>query len=1126
MRQIGRGGLSPFSGLVLIATGSLLLLAGYLASLVSASATGADIARKSAAVSTPAWTFIGPEHLNEQANFGGLLIAPATTIAPTPTPALAGFYSAAGRVTSVAFDRQSSNLFVGTANGGVWRSADLGATFQPLVPLVPSSGVGTEAIGAIAIDTSTTPSTIYVATGEANNSADSYYGQGLFKSTNLGNSWRSLGVGVFGHAAFSRLAIVPNSPGPTVFAAAGLGFSAGRGDPDFQENSGLNTNGLFRSTDGGASWFHYAGGNFATSSPTPSPTPTPIMMPTPMPTVTPSPPPHKFACTLPGTNEPCPADDVVIDPNNPGQVYVALETDDVFASSDGGITWASACFSNDEPSCSFPHGHNQSQIGRESIAVGPHATGAPTACSAGTRACGTVYVMLGAPDGAEYSGFFKSTDGAITWTAETVPSFVNPTSLVTLDGTNSRDLALSSFDQTLLADPLDPTGSTVFFGGVGLYESTNSGGSWSFLAGNGGTHSNQHAVAFDSADNNTIFISNDGGAFKFALNTISNGKAAFTSLNNTLAAVQIRSIAPHPINNNFALAGSGDNGLLMFTALSPIPAGWTSIDTGDVGMALFDHANPNFAYHTFATTSAGASLSRSTDGGVTWDSADPTRSIQGAMSLDGDAGANLYPPLAGDPAVPGRVLFGSHFIYESTDGMLTWARQESTDLTGGCRDGTCALQDIEFARSDHTRAWALSIASNTDGHQANPATAPFAISYAPPFDTKFKVFNTTQANVGSGAVWNDVTKNFTSNVENSLQDLQATGIAVDPNNPTIAYLSLSGSRAATGVGHLYRTTNFGASWAMLDGAFFSPTGLPDIPVLKVMVERSDVTGATVYAGSDIGVYRSTDGGTTWSPFNQGTNPPVPVFDLEENDNNLIFLGTYGRGVYTMPAPAPAPVSLTVSPSTVKFGNSLVFGSNGQALAPIAVSVTDPKNSKQSRGVRITQAPQIIGAADFSIQSNTCGSGGLILAPNTGCTVKVGFQAQAAGLRSATLVMVDSATNSPQTVALSGTGVQGKVSISPLSISFPAQKVGTSSSARTVTISNHNPIPMGIQAIAIVGPTDFTFSTACGTSLAANHNCSVSVFFDPTTTGARAGTLQITDDAVGSPQQIKLSGQGR
>src|SRR5208282_4574731 len=161
-------------------------------------------------------------------------------------------YSAAGRVTSIAFDPQSSNLFVGTANGGVWRSADLGATFQPLAPMVAPSSVGTEAIGAIAIDTSTTPSTLYVATGEANNSADSYYGQGLFKSTNLGITWKPLGVGLFSHAAFSRLAIVPNPPGPpTIFAAAGLGFSAGRGDPDFQENTGLTTNGLFRSTNGG-----------------------------------------------------------------------------------------------------------------------------------------------------------------------------------------------------------------------------------------------------------------------------------------------------------------------------------------------------------------------------------------------------------------------------------------------------------------------------------------------------------------------------------------------------------------------------------------------------------------------------------------------------------------------------------------------------------------------------------------------------------------------------------------------------------------------------------------------------------------------------------------------------------
>ncbi len=1138
MRQAGRRGFSRLHGLVLIAAGGLLLLTGYSASLafaeaayqflllpnaatpeyLNAPATSVDISRSApAATSVPAWTFIGPEHLNEPVNFGGPLFTPTATPAATPTATPPGTYTATGRVTSIAFDSQSSNIFVGTANGGVWKSADLGATFQPLTPTVPASSIGTEAIGAIAIDPSTTPSTLYVATGEANNSADSYYGQGIFKSTNLGNSWKSLGVGLFNHAAFSRLVIVPNSPGPTIFAAAGLGFSAGRGDPDFQENAGTTTNGLFRSTDGGGSWFHYAGGAFKTATPTPTPMPTS--------TATPVPPPTKFSCTVPGTaNEPCPANDVAIDPGNPLNVYVAIQTDDVFASSDGGITFTAACFSNDEPSCSFPRVHNQ--IGRASIAVGPHAPGAPLACSGSTKACGTVYVMLGAPDGVEYNGFFKSTDGGGTWTAGTVPSFVYPLSHETLDGTSSQDLTLSSSDQTLMADPLDSTGSTVFFGGVGLYESTNSGVSWTFIAGNGGTHSGQHALAFDSMDNNTVFLGNDGGAFEFALSAISGGKATFTSLSNTIAAAQIRSIAPLPTNNNFAFAASGDNGLLRFSAFSPIPVGWPSVDTGDVGMALFDHADPNFAYHTFATTGAGASLSRSSDGGVTWDSVDPTGSIQSAMSLAHDAGANLYPPLAGDPAVPGRVFFGSHFIYESTDAMLTWQRQENTDLTGGCPDGTCALQDIEFARSDETRAWALSIASNSNGGVTNPAAAPFTISFVPPFDTTFKLFNTTQANLSNGAVWNDVTGNFTSNVEINLPQLQATGIAADPNNPMIAYLSLSGSRAATGVGHLYRTTNFGASWTMLDGAFFSPTALPDVPVLKVMVERSDVTGSTIYVGTDIGVYRSTDSGTTWATFNQGTNPPVPIFDLEENDNNLIFLGTYGRGVYTMVAPQPAPVSLTVNPSTIKFGNSLVFGSNGQALMPVAVNLSDPKNSKQSRPVLMTNAPRITGDADFSVTSNTCGTGSLLLAPNAGCTVKVGFQAKAAGSRSATLVFVDSATNSPQTVSLAGAGVQGKVAISPMSVNFSPQKVGTPSPARPVAISNNNPIAMGIQSIAIVGPADFTFSTACPTSLAANRSCAVKVVFNPTTTGTRTGTLQITDDAVGSPQQINLSGQGR
>ena len=76
----------------------------------------------------------------------------------------------------------------GAASGGVWLSTNNGTNFSQIFNNEP-----TQAVGAIALDTTTSPSTIYVATGEGNGSLDSLYGQGIFKSSDLGMSWTSLG---------------------------------------------------------------------------------------------------------------------------------------------------------------------------------------------------------------------------------------------------------------------------------------------------------------------------------------------------------------------------------------------------------------------------------------------------------------------------------------------------------------------------------------------------------------------------------------------------------------------------------------------------------------------------------------------------------------------------------------------------------------------------------------------------------------------------------------------------------------------------------------------------------------------------------------------------------------------
>jgi photosystem II stability/assembly factor-like uncharacterized protein len=160
--------------------------------------------------------------------------------------------------------------------------------------------------------------------------------------------------------------------------------------------------------------------------------------------------------------------------------------------------------------------------------------------------------------------------------------------------------------------------------------------------------------------------------------------------------------------------------------------------------------------------------------------------------------------------------------------------------------------------------------------------------------TPFKLWTTTQAHLDSGATWTDVTGHLPFNTAST----QATGIALDPHNGNNAYLSISGFTAATGVGHLFKTTDFGATWTRADGAGgIAP--LPDVPVLRVLVDRRDPTGNTLYAATDIGVFQSADSGGTWSAFNLGVIPVVPVFDIAQNDNGVIYVGTHGRGAYQL-----------------------------------------------------------------------------------------------------------------------------------------------------------------------------------------------------------------------------------
>src|SRR5208337_3294665 len=112
-------------------------------------------------------------------------------------------------------------------------------------------------------------------------------------------------------------------------------------------------------------------------------------------------------------------------------------------------------------------------------------------------------------------------------------------------------------------------------------------------------------------------------------------------------------------------------------------------------------------------------------------------------------------------------------------------------------------------------------------------------------------------------------------------------------------------------------------------------------------------------------------------------------------------------------------------------------------------------------------------------------------------------------------ITDNAAGSPQTISLTGTGQAPSVSLSPSSLAFGGQMVGTTSAPQSVTLANTGNGTLSITSISASG--DFAETNTCGSSVAAGASCTISVTFTPTATGTRTGAVSITDNAAGSPQ---------
>jgi urease beta subunit len=217
------------------------------------------------------------------------------------------------------------------------------------------------------------------------------------------------------------------------------------------------------------------------------------------------------------------------------------------------------------------------------------------------------------------------------------------------------------------------------------------------------------------------------------------------------------------------------------------------------------------------------------------------------------------------------------------------------------------------------------------------------------------------------------------------------------------------------------------------------------------------------------------------------------------------------------APAPA---LSSTPTAVDFGSQLT----GATSAPRTITLRNTGTGPLTFGAT-PFAMTGANAGEFA-QTSDCGA---TLAVDATCSVSVTFSPGATGARSAALAVTDDAADSPQSVPLSGSGVPPSpaITVSPTTVAFGSRLVGSTSSAATVTVSNPGTAPLSIGSIAVEGSEagDFARTTDCGSSLAVNASCTVSVTFTPGATGARSGSIVITDDAAGSPHSVGLTGTG-
>jgi FG-GAP-like repeat/Abnormal spindle-like microcephaly-assoc'd, ASPM-SPD-2-Hydin len=205
--------------------------------------------------------------------------------------------------------------------------------------------------------------------------------------------------------------------------------------------------------------------------------------------------------------------------------------------------------------------------------------------------------------------------------------------------------------------------------------------------------------------------------------------------------------------------------------------------------------------------------------------------------------------------------------------------------------------------------------------------------------------------------------------------------------------------------------------------------------------------------------------------------------------------------------------INLSPQSLAFSDQDV----GTTSPPQTTTLTNLNSSALPiNGITIQGAD----SKDFA-QTNNCGTS---LPGNSSCQIQVTFTPKAAGSRTASLQVSYKGLGSPQSVSLSGTGVSAPtVSLTPSSLTYKTQLINTTSAPQTATLKNTGDQTVTISSISTTTP--FSETNNCPATLNVGSSCQIQVTFTPTGPGPAQELLSVSDNAIGSPQTVKLTGTG-